>query len=287
LISNFSAPAQARPKIVRAGETEMITVPGGTFRLGSDFHYPEEAPAHYCAVASFRVAAAPVTVGEFAAFCDQTGYRTAAEGQGSLVFSQPTAPLPLTDPGQWWRWDTLANWRAPRGKGSIAQSDHPVVHVTLDDAQAYAAWHGLRLPSEPEWEVAARGGLDSADFSWGQTFRPGMANIWSGNFPLADAGTLAGPTAVRSFPANGYGLYDFIGNVWEWTTTTATSHAGCAHGSTDKARQLVLKGGSFLCAANYCARYRPAAKIGYPADATAEHIGFRCFGSVPEEMQVK
>jgi formylglycine-generating enzyme required for sulfatase activity len=225
---------------------------------------------------------------------------------GSLVFSRPGGPVDLGDFHNWWTWKLGADWRHPRGPNSTikGREAHPVVHVTHADAEAYAAWAGKALPTEAEWEFAARGGLDGATFAWGEEMTPDgrhMANTWQGEFPWhnrVDDG-YEGTSPVGAFPANGYGLHDMIGNVWEWTTDWySPSHQGesgkpccglphnprgCAQAeSYDPAQpairipRKVLKGGSHLCAPNYCRRYRPAARFPEPVDTSACHVGFRC-----------
>jgi sulfatase modifying factor 1 len=275
----------------------MVIIPYGRYRLGSDDHYPEERPRREVDVATFALDTTPVTNDEFARFVAATGHVTAAEKAdpaGSAVFTMTAGPVNLHDPSGWWRFEEGANWRCPFGAGSgiEGRERHPVVHVGLDDARAYAAWCGKRLPTEAEWEAAARGGLLDATYAWGDEFAPGgrlMANVWTGSFPWYFArGDRPGPTPVGSYPAGGYGLYDMIGNVWEWTTTPmhapaapqtppAPKACGCAPPSEAAADQLfILKGGSFLCAGEYCARYRPAARIGLTPDSTTGHVGFRC-----------
>lgn len=298
----------------------MAFVPGRTFLMGSDRHYPEEAPKHRVTVDGFWMSVDPVTTAQFARFVQATGYVTFAERPldagadphapralrepVSLVFAQPTVAIALTDWRLWWTLAPGANWRHPRGPNRPrAIETHPVVQVAYEDALAYARWVGMDLPTEAEWECAARGGLEDADYAWGDTFMPGgrpMANTWHGRFPventLADGFERTSP--VRSFPPNGYGLYDMIGNVWEWTSDFyAPGHPGpraetcCAprnprnsdrEGSIDAVHaalgipRRVIKGGSHLCAPNYCRRYRPAARQGQEVDSAASHIGFRC-----------
>ena len=299
----------------------MAFVPGGTFRMGSDRHYPEEAPVHRVSVDGFWIDRTPVTNAQFRAFVRATGHVTVAETRprpedypgalphmlqaGSLVFKPPKGAVDLRDLGAWWRFKFGAHWRKPLGSGSsIAGLDeHPVVHVAYADALAYAAWAGKDLPTEAEWEFAARGGLDGAEFAWGDAFTPGgrhMANTWQGAFPqenLAEDG-FERTSPVTAFPPNGYGLHDMIGNVWEWTSDHfAPRHpadapkacciprnprGGRADESYDPARseipipRRVVKGGSHLCAPNYCRRYRPAARQPHPVDTSTSHIGFRC-----------
>lgn len=250
-----------------------IAIAPGTWRIGSDRHYPEERPARRVTLPGFRIAADPVSVADFAAFVAATGHVTVAEAAGgSSVFAMADGPVDLHDPGQWWRFAAGVSWRdgAP---------DHPVTHIALADARAFADWAGARLPSEAEWEVAARGGLIDADYAWGDTMMPGgtlMANFWEGSFPWWHARGTPGTSTIGTYPANGYGLSDMIGNVWEWTTTAATLPPGgcCAPAHADE-RLLILKGGSFLCAAEYCQRYRPAARIAVAPAMTSAHIGFR------------
>jgi formylglycine-generating enzyme required for sulfatase activity len=299
----------------------MQFIRGGEFWMGSDDHYPEEAPASVVAVGDFWIDEAPVTNREFRAFVEATGHVTVAEvapdavlypqadpamlRPGSSVFVPPRDRVPLTDPFQWWRFSFGTDWRHPRGPESSIDAllDHPVVHVAYADAAAYALWAGKHLPTEAEWEFAARGGLDRQPYAWGAELAPGgamLANYWQGAFPnenlLQDGYERTSP--VRSFPANGYGLYDMIGNVWEWTSdwyaerhALAPTHSCCIPrnprgGSEEGSRNLsdagaafgrkVLKGGSHLCAGNYCQRYRPAARYAQTIDTSTSHIGFRC-----------
>ena len=299
----------------------MVQVPNGTFRMGSDRHYPEEAPVHRVSVNGFWIDPHPVTNRQFRAFVEATGHRTVAETPpdpkdypgalphmlfaGSLVFTAPGHPVDLADWSQWWRFVKGADWKHPYGPGSNidGKDDHPVLHVALADAEAYARWAGKELPTEAEWEFAARGGLDGAEFAWGDDFTPGgkhMANTWQGNFPNENKNEDGYPrtSPVNAFPPNGYGLYDMIGNVWEWTTDWySTRHEGDApkacciplnprggpqEGSFDPCQpairipRKVLKGGSHLCAPNYCRRYRPAARMAQPLDTSTCHAGFRC-----------
>jgi len=280
----------------------MCRIEGGAFTMGSARFYPEERPIRWVEVDSFWIDVAPVTNAQFAQFVAATGYLTLAEKAapaGSAVFERPASPVAVMDPALWWHFRAGACWRQPLGEGSglPGLEDHPVVHVALEDAQAYAAWAGKRLPTEAEWEFAARGGLEGADYAWGQQLAPDgtlLANYWQGVFPhenqLLDGWERTSP--VRSFPANGYGLYDMIGNVWEWTCDrwslpgrdTAASKPGCCGAKADRCDaggesavpQMVLKGGSHLCAQNYCQRYRPAARHPQPVDSPTSHIGFRC-----------
>jgi formylglycine-generating enzyme required for sulfatase activity len=263
----------------------MVAIPGGRFRLGSDEHYPEERPAREVEVAAFRIDPTPVTNRAFAAFVAATGHRTVAERAcppGSAVFVMSAGPIDLHDPSGWWRFAAGASWRAPEGPGSDVddRADHPVVHVARADAEAFADWSGKRLPSEAEWEVAARGGLVAAPYAWGDAFAPDgrlMANVWTGAFPwyFARDGR-PGTTRVGTFAANGYELSDMIGNVWEWTSSAFAARASCACNGGQDGGLVALKGGSFLCAGEYCARYRPAARIGLTPDSTAANVGFRC-----------
>lgn len=250
-----------------------VTIPSGIWRVGSDRHYPEERPAREIALPAFQIAPSPVTVAAFAAFVAATGHISAAErAGGSSAFAMTAGPVELNDPGQWWHFAEGANWRdgAP---------DHPVAHIAQSDAQAFADWAGARLPSEAEWEVAARGGLVDADYAWGDDLMPDdrlIANVWEGSFPWWHARGAPGTSAVGSYPANGYGLYDMIGNVWDWTTTAAAlPPGGCCAPAASADALVILKGGSFLCAAEYCQRYRPAARIAVAPGFTSAHIGFR------------
>jgi formylglycine-generating enzyme required for sulfatase activity len=257
-----------------------------------------------------------VTNAQFAEFVDKTGYVTVAErpidpalypgvaeqdlAPGALVFRPTTGPVDLRDWRQWWDWAPAASWRHPFGPdGDIADlGDHPVVQVAYNDAVAYARWAGRRLPTEAEWEYAARGGT-STIYPWGEDPAPDgrlMANTWQGRFPYRNDGALGwrGTSPVGAFPANGFGLVDMIGNVWEWTTTRysprhqvggqkscctpSRSDPGNHSGDPDPTVNQTLKGGSHLCAPEYCHRYRPAARSSQ--DSATTHIGFRCVVSV-------
>ena len=289
--------------------------------MGSDDHYPEERPAHRVSVDGFWMDPHPVTNAEFAKFVAGTGYVTFAETPpdpkqypganpetlvpGSLVFIKPDGPVDLRDSRVWWHYVRGASWRRPKGPGSSVTGlhDHPVVHVAYSDAEAYARWAGKELPTEAEWECAARGGLDEADFAWGADLHPDgreMANTWQGEFPwqnFCDDGYET-TSPVGAFPANGYGLHDMIGNVWEWTTDWyRAAHEkdqpkACCIPQNPRGPAIdtsydpdqpairiprkVLKGGSHLCAFNYCRRYRPAARYPEPIDTSTSHVGFRC-----------
>ncbi|OYW23945.1 MULTISPECIES: formylglycine-generating enzyme family protein [unclassified Sphingomonas] len=265
----------------------FVGIPGGAYHLGSDRHYPEERPARTVTIAAFAIAAAPVTNNDFARFVAATSYVTEAERAGvSAVFIATAGPVDLDTPSRWWHAITGACWHRPEGPGSTiaTRPDHPIVHLALADAIAYAEWANARLPTEAEWEAAARGGLCDTDYAWGDDMLPGdtqPANFWTGSFPWYHARMAQpGTTPVGHFPRNGYGLADMIGNVWEWTTTAAPSDAAalerrCCAPEEMANTLIILKGGSFLCAAEYCQRYRPAARIAVGAEMTSAHIGFR------------
>ncbi|HGM6308047.1 formylglycine-generating enzyme family protein [Pseudomonas putida] len=285
-------------------EADWVWIEPGRFLMGSDSHYPEEAPAHWEEVAGFWIQSTPVTNAMFARFVARTGYVTQAERPldprdypgvaqshlrpASLVFTPPSGAVSLDDVSRWWALVPGADWRHPLGPGSDLQgmAQHPVVHVGLEDALAYAQWAGCDLPGEPEWEYAAWGGTQQREFVWGHHLVPEgkhMANTWQGNFPAENLQTdgYSRTSPVGAFPANGYGLYDMIGNVWEWTTTVfQPSHASprksCCANARSAAQMKVLKGGSHLCAPNYCQRYRPPARSPQATDTTSSHIGFRC-----------
>jgi formylglycine-generating enzyme required for sulfatase activity len=300
---------------------DAVLVPGGAYRLGSDDHYAEEQPVRDVTVEEFWIDAHPVTNGQYAAFVAATGYVTVAERPldpadvpgappenlvpGSMVFTGTPGPVDLRHLSQWWTWMPGACWSRPEGPGSDVDGrrDHPVVQVAYEDVAAYADWAEAMLPSEAQWEVAARGGLDAATYVWGhRPERPGqrLANYWHGDFPWrADEGYGA-TTPVGRFPPNDFGLYDAAGNVWEWTSDwyverrpdEAEHDHGCcaprdprpvtAEDSYDPAQpqfripRRVIKGGSFLCADSYCLRYRPAARRPQMVDTGMSHIGFRC-----------
>lgn len=302
----------------RAG---MVFISGGTFVMGSDRHYPEEAPAHRVSVSSFWIDRTPVTNREFRKFVNATGHVTLAElppdpkdypnalphmlKPASLVFTPPDHPVDLRIWTQWWTFKFGANWRRPFGPRSSLSglNEHPVVHVAYRDAEAYARWAGKELPTEAEFEFAARGGLDEAEFAWGSELTPGgrqMANTWQGMFPSENLehDGYRHTSPVTAFPANGYDVYDMIGNVWEWTSDwyserhQADAAKACCipenpRGGSETASydpalpnivipRKVLKGGSHLCAPNYCRRYRPAARHAEPVDTSTNHVGFRC-----------
>jgi sulfatase modifying factor 1 len=300
---------------------DMVWIPGGEFLMGSDRHYPEEGPAHRVAVSGFWIDRFPVTNRTFKRFVSETGYVTVAQRYpnpadypaakpetlvpASTVFVRPTYPVDLTNQYNWWRYVPGADWRHPRGAASTIRglSQHPVVHVAWPDVEQFARWAGKDIPTEAEWEFAARGGLNGAEYTWGDDFMPSgrpMANTWQGEFPTVNQ-KLDGfewTSPVGAFPANGYGLYDMAGNVWEWTSDwfhhyADVEHACCAvsnprggaRGDSYDQREVergiriprkVMKGGSHLCAPNYCRRYRPAARIPQPVDTATSHLGFRC-----------
>jgi formylglycine-generating enzyme required for sulfatase activity len=274
----------------------LSIIPGGLYTLGSDDHYGEEAPARKVRIEAFGLETQPVTNAEFARFVAATGWITVCERlkpAGSAVFAMTPGPVDLHRPDLWWRFAEGACWNRPTGPGSDLEglSHHPVVHVALEDARAYAAWAGRRLPTEPEWEAAARGGLVGQPYAWGAELEPdgrAMAHIWKGAFPWwSHDDQVPGPCAVRLYPANGYGLFDMIGNVWEWTDdrfTRAAEGSGCGCSSSSSSTPTephTLKGGSFLCSPDYCARYRPAARIGLSPETSSQHIGFRCAMDLP------
>jgi formylglycine-generating enzyme len=276
--------------------------------MGDERFYPEEQPVHRVTVDGFWIDDHPVTNAEFRHFVGETGHVTFAElppdpalypdaspeqlVPGSIVFRPPSHRVGLADWRRWWAWVPGACWRRPDGPESTIDGldDYPVVHVAHADAEAYAAWIGKQLPTEAQWEYAARGGLESAVFAWGDEPEPGgrvLANTWQGEFPWQnlELDGFARTSPVGSFPPNGYGLYDMTGNVWEWTADWFTSRQPPDRGSpccAQPSRRVedtpcrVIKGGSHLCAPSYCLRYRPAARQPEPIDSTTSHIGFRC-----------
>ena len=307
----------------------MRWIPSGEFTMGTSDpqSFPNERPAHRVRLEGFWIDETLVTNDQFARFVKATSYRTTAERKpdweelkkqlppetpkpdasmlvpGSLVYSPPAQPVSLDDMSGWWRWVPGASWRHPEGPGSNIEGrgNEPVVQVSWDDANEYAKWAGKRLPTEAEWEYAARGGLEGKRFAWGDEFRPGgkyMANTFQGHFPdkpePEDGYSRRSP--VKAFPANGYGLYDMAGNVWQWTSDwyrvdyfVALARTGVAvspRGPADSfdpgdpyAAKRVIKGGSFLCHVSYCESYRPSARRGTPPDTGSEHVGFRCVRS--------
>jgi formylglycine-generating enzyme len=306
---------------------DPVPLLGGRFLMGSNDHYPEESPVHPVELGPFAIDRYPVTNRRFAAFVAATGYRTVAERPldpgdfpdappenlvpGSLVFTPTAGPVDLRHLSRWWTWTPGACWRHPEGPltGIEARLDHPVVHVAHEDALAFASWIGAELPTEAQWEFAARGGLEGAPFTWGDEPHPGgrlMANTWDGpDFPWRSTGESGWvrTSPVGSFPSNGFGLFDVAGNVWEWTDDWWTSHhpeqqetarggtasgvrrdprGGDGDGSLDPAQpqfttpRKVVKGGSHLCADTYCLRYRPAARRPQMVDTGMSHVGFRC-----------
>jgi formylglycine-generating enzyme len=306
----------------------MVWIPGGRFQMGSDEHYPEEAPTHPVTVDGFWMDRHTVTNADFRRFVEATGHVTGAERPpnpadypgaqaemlkpASVVFRKPAHRVDLRNHYNWWAYVSGADWRHPEGPGSSLKdrAKHPVVHVAYDDAAAYARWVAKDLPTEAEWEFAARGGLDGATYAWGEEITSRgrhMANTWQGEFPwqnlVADRWERTAP--VGSFPPNGYGLCDMIGNVWEWTTDwyaprheppqsccgSLNPRGSAREGSYDPQTpdilipRKVIKGGSFLCAPNYCRRYRPAARMAHAVDTSTCHVGFRLIvrsSSTPE-----
>jgi sulfatase modifying factor 1 len=320
-----SSPDSAEARAPRAA---MEWIAGGKFTMGSDRHYREEAPAHEATVDGFWMDRWPVTNAIFRQFVEETGHVTQAEVApdpaqypgadpallvpASVVFVRPPGRVDMRNHFNWWAYVPGADWRHPYGpdSGIEGKDDHPVVHVGFDDATAFARWAGKELPTEAEWEFAARGGLEGAEYAWGDRFEPDgrpMANTWQGEFPIQNLRRDGYETTspVGSFPANGWGLYDMIGNVWEWTTDWyapghqpregsgfkqepgAGVHACCGGDKAARERSFdpsiplpiprkVTKGGSFLCAPNYCRRYRPAARMPQAIDTSTCHLGFRC-----------
>jgi sulfatase modifying factor 1 len=302
-----------------APDKDMVWIPGGTFLMGSNNHYADEAPAHPVAVSGFWIDRYQVTNAAFRRFVKETCYVTVAERvpdassypgaksellvAGSVVFRQPPGRVPMASHYAWWDWMPGADWRHPQGPGSNfhGRERHPVLHVAWEDVAAYAAWAGKEIPTEAEWEYACRGGHDAWPYAWGDELAPKgrmMANYWQGEFPWQNL-ALDGferTAPVGSFPANGYGLVDMIGNTWEWTSDwyaarhelpspccgTARNPGGGSQAESVDARDAaaiprrVLKGGSWACAENYCQRYRPAARMAHPVDTGTNHISFRC-----------
>jgi len=308
----------------------MKLIPGGEFTMGTNEaeSYDHERPAHRVRLKAFWIDETEVTNQQFKEFADATGYVTVAEKKpeweelqkqvppgtprppdsvlvaGSLVFHPPKEPVMLNDYTQWWRWENGVSWKHPEGPGSTLDEkwSHPVVHIAFDDAQAYATWKGKRLPTEAEWEFASRGGVEQQRYSWGNEVTPQgklMANTFQGSFPVADLREdgFGSTSPVKSFPPNSYGLYDMIGNVWEWTSdwydvdyfkklskNAVTENPPGPDKPFDAndpyALKRVTKGGSFLCASNYCTNYRPSARQGSAFDSGQSHIGFRCVKDV-------
>lgn len=315
--------ARAEPADAPPG---MVWVRGGEYLMGTDDLQANDAerPAHRVRVDGFWIDRTELTNAEFRKFVEATGYQTIAERPirweqlktqlppgtprlpddqlvpGSMVFTPPDRPVPLDDFSNWWRWVPGANWRHPEGPGSSidGKDQYPVVHVAWDDAAAYARWAGKRLPTEAEWELASRGGLEGKKYAWGDEFQPGgkfQANTWQGHFPEVNAGDDGYPrlAPVKSFPPNGLGLYDTIGNVWEWCSdwyrpdsyrldagrSPVVNPQGPEKSyDPDEPYQpkRVIRGGSFLCSANYCVNYRPSARRGTATDSGMSHLGFRC-----------
>jgi formylglycine-generating enzyme len=317
LININSARSVARPG--KAPFDNMVWIPGAVFLMGSNDHYPEEAPAHEVSVDAFWMDTHTVTNAEFSRFVEDTGHVTLAEkpataadypgakpellSPASVVFRKSSQAVDLGNHFNWWDYIPGANWRHPQGPQSTLKglAKHPVVHIAFEDAEAYAKWAGKEIPTEAEWEFAARGGLHGAEYVWGTEFEPDgkvMANTWQGEFPyenlLKDGYEWTAP--VGAFPPNGYGLLEMAGNVWEWTTDWYQDHSkneisccasfnpkggkrdesydSCA--SATEIPRRVMKGGSYLCAPNYCRRYRPAARMPQPIDTSTCHLGFRC-----------
>jgi sulfatase modifying factor 1 len=331
IMASFNANAsnpddRSEGHVRRKAALGTVWIPEGTFLMGTNDKesFPNERPAHLVQVQGFWMDEHDVTNAEFSKFVAATGYVTTAERKidwedlkkelppgtpkpddsalaaGALVFTPTPGPVPLNDLSAWWRWVHGANWRHPEGPESsiLGKENHPVVQVSWHDAVAYAQWAGKRLPTEAEWEFAARGGLESKRYVWGDEFKPGgrhMANTWQGLFPVTNTAEdgFVGTSPVGSFPANGYGLYDMAGNVWQWCSDwyrvdaniEAASKNVCRdpRGPTESydpgdpyAPKRVVKGGSFLCNPSYCESYRPSARRGTPPDTGSSHTGFRC-----------
>jgi len=304
----------------------MVWIAGGKFLMGTDDPqaHPAEKPAHWVKVSGFWIDQTEVTNADFRRFVEATHYITTAERPvdweqlktqvppgtpkppdarlipGSLVFTPPSRPVPLDDITYWWEWVAGADWRHPEGpNSSIAAKDaYPVVHISWDDATAYAKWAGKSLPTEAQWEFASRGGLALKKYAWGDKFQPDgryQANTWQGHFPETNNADDGFPrlAPVRSFSPNGYGLYDMIGNVWEWCSDWYRLDGYRAYAGSSPALnptgpessydpeepyqpKHVTRGGSFLCSTNYCTNYRPSARRGTATDSGMSHLGFRC-----------
>ena len=320
----------------------MVWVPAGEFTMGWDG--PEarfdEKPAHRVRMDGFWIDATEVTNAQFREFVEDTGYLTTAERPvdweklkiqlpagtarpsdevlqpGALVFTPPDHPVGLRDFFQWWTWTLGADWRHPKGPRSSIEgnADHPVVHVSWEDAAAYAKWAGKGLPTEAQWEHAARYGQDGRRYTWGDDFLPDnkhMANIWQGTFPHRNTNGdgFRSTAPVMSFPPNSLGIYDMAGNVWEWTADQfhpgeyarrieALEDATCCVNPTGPVTTAdprnpyapdsrVHKGGSFLCHADYCESYRPSAKMAAPPDTGMSHLGFRCVSNSPTPQPIQ
>ena len=317
-IAESPAPA-TQPTTQSAGApAEMVWIPAGAFSMGSDDpRFPDAQPVHPVWVDGFWMDRTEVTNAEFAKFVAATKYVTVAERPlkaedfpgvpaeqlvpGSIVFTPPDGPVPLNNMMQWWRYENGASWRHPEGPGTDlkGRENYPVVQIAFEDAQAYAKWAGKRLPTEAEWERAARGGVDGKPYTWGDEFTPGgkyMANTFEGHFPNKDtaADGFAGIAPAASFPPNAYGLYDMAGNVWEWCSdwyrpvafaadakALAVNPQGPAEAQAfdpqePGVRKRVQKGGSFLCTDQYCTRYMPGGRGKGEPSSGANHIGFRC-----------
>jgi formylglycine-generating enzyme len=331
IMASFTANAsnpddRSEGHVRRKAPPGTVWIPEGTFLMGTNDKesFPNERPAHLVQVHGFWMDEHDVINSEFSKFVEATGYVTTAEREidwedlkkevppgtpkpddsvlaaGAMVFTPTAGPVPLNDLSAWWRWVRGANWRHPEGPKSSIQGreNHPVVQVSWYDALAYAQWAGKRLPTEAEWEFAARGGLESKRYVWGDEFKPGgknMANTWQGLFPVTNTAEdgFVDTSPVGSFPANGYGLYDMAGNVWQWcsdwyrvdTNIEAASKNVCRdpRGPTESydpgdpyAPKRVVKGGSFLCNPSFCESYCPSARRGTPPDTGSSHTGFRC-----------
>ena len=308
----------------------MSWIPGGTFLMGSNDHYPEEAPAHRVTVGGFWMDQYAVTNTEFRRFVDATGYVTLAERPAnaadypgakpemllpaSVMFKKSAHPVDLSNHYNWWEYVQGANWRHPRGPGSSLQGlwKHPVVHVAFEDAEAYAKWAGKRLPTEAEFEFAARGGLTGKPYSWGDELKPGgkwQANIYQGKFPVegGDSGEdgFKGIAPVAQYRPNGYGLFDVSGNVWEWTSdwyradyySTLAEQGGIARNPSGPSSSLdpsepgqpkrVQRGGSFLCTEQFCTRYMVGTRGKGEVRSATNHLGFRCVKDAPKQSEQK
>lgn len=286
--------------------SEFSHIPGGKFLFGSNSDYPEEGPVREVEVDDFLISQTTVTNGEFLRFVEDAGYITQAEkdldprmypsvdpnmlAPGSAVFKKTKKPVSLDDTNLWWRWVPGANWRHPLGPNTSCRDDHPVVHVCYEDASAYAGWAGARLPTEIEWERAARSGAESDPYPWGRDTAPGgeeRMNRWVGSFPWRWHRTALRPkspgtVAVKTFPPTDWGLYEMCGNVWEWTSSFYTKDHSAPCCGVEKSRnpesgipRKALRGGSFLCADNYCRRFRVSARIPQDIESATNHIGFR------------